>query len=137
MSRTICFIMLFLVLFSISCTKQEFIDINTTPKEITVHPGMDYYVEQTQGKWIWQIYLDFDQSVTNASGNATIEFVTYKRQKHDRKQLVKIDWSIPSSTKTTNYVYNTAWTTYDFDDVDSIILKSINCTNGNYHFKIK
>jgi len=68
--------MLFLVLFSISCTKQEFIDVNNTLKEVTVHPVMVYYVELTQGKWSWQIYLDFDQSVTNVSGEAKIHFAT-------------------------------------------------------------
>ena len=98
---------------------------------------MDYYVEQTQGKWIWQTYFEFDQIVTNASGNATIEFITYKHKKKDKKQTVKLDWNIPATIKTKNFVFNTNWTTYDFEDVDSISLKSFNCTSGNYHFKIK
>ena len=106
-------------------------------KEVTVSSGMDYYVEQTQGKWIWQVYLEFDQIVSNASGNATIEFVTYKHKKHDKRQTLNVDWSIPSDTKSKNFVLNTNWTTYDFDDVDSVKLKSINCTSGGYHFKIK
>lgn len=120
-----------------SCTKKNSIDINTAEKEVTVHPGMDYYVEQSQGKWIWQVYLEFDQNLSNVSGDATIEFVTYRRQKHDKKKLIKVNWSIPSTTKTNNFVYNTEWTTYDFDNVDSISLKSINCNSSNYHFKIK
>ena len=138
MYRTICYCLLFLVSVNFSCTKKDVVDLNAPVKEISVNTGMDYYVEQTQGKWIWQAYLEFDQIVTNASGNATIEFITYKHnKKQDKKQTLKVDWNIPSTTKSKNFVFNTNWTTYDFDNVDSINLKSINCTSGNYHFKIK
>ena len=137
MNRTICYCLLLLVSLNLSCSKKDAIVVAASSKEVTVNPGMDYYVEQSQGKWIWQAFLEFDQIVTNASGNATIEFVTYKKQKHDKKQTLKVDWNIPANTKSKNFVLNTNWTTYDFDNVDSITLKSINCTKGGYHFKIK
>ena len=137
MNRTICYCLLLLISITFSCTKKDVVDVNTPVKEVTVNSGMDYYVEQSQGKWIWQVYLEFDQIVTNASGTATIEFIPYKHKKHDKRQTIKVDWNIPSTTKSKNVVFNTNWTTYDFDDVDSINLKSINCISGNYHFKIK
>lgn len=137
MNRTICYCLLLLVSLTFSCSKKDTADLNTTVKEVTVNSGMDYYVEQTQGKWIWQVYLEFDQIVTNASGNATIEFISSKRKKQNKKQTIKVDWNIPSTTRSQNFVFNTDWTTYDFDNVDSIYLKSINCTSGRYHFKIK
>jgi hypothetical protein len=137
MNKTICFCILLLVSLAFSCSKKDAVDVSAPVKEITVNSGMDYYVEQTQGKWVWQVYLEFDQNVTNASGNATVEFVSYKRKKENKKQTIKLDWIIPSTTNSKNFVFNTNWTTYDFDDVDSINLKSFNCTSGNYHFKIK
>jgi hypothetical protein len=123
-----------------SCSKKGSVEassVNQTNKIVTVQPGLDYFLDQNHGKSIWQVFLQFDQPVTQSSGTATVEFATFHSGKWRKKEAMLINWSIPSSTNTTNFIYTTSWTTKDFDKTDSVILKDIHCNNSNYTFKIK
>jgi hypothetical protein len=123
-----------------SCSKKASVvaeTINQSNKIVTVQPGLDYLLDQNHGKSIWQVFLEFDKPVTEASGTATVEFATFNSGKYRKKESMLINWSFPSSTNSTNYILTTSWSTKDFDKADSIILKDIHCTNSNYTFKIK
>ncbi|HEV7620608.1 MAG TPA: hypothetical protein VGO09_02680 [Flavisolibacter sp.] len=123
-----------------SCSKKASVvaeSINPSNKIVTVQPGLDYYLDQNHGKSIWQVFLQFDQPITQTSGTATIEFATFNSGKYKKKEVILINWSIPSSTNATNYIFTSSWTTKDFDKADSVILKDIHSNNSNYTFKIK
>ncbi|HEY0580070.1 MAG TPA: hypothetical protein VGC75_05130 [Candidatus Nitrosocosmicus sp.] len=123
-----------------SCSKKASIvteSINQSNKIVAVQPGLDYFLDQNHGKSIWQVFLQFDQPITQTSGTATVEFATFNSGKYRKKEAILFYWSIPSSTNATNYIFTSSWTTKDFDKADSVILKDIHCNNSNYTFKIK
>src|SRR4051812_971214 len=89
-----------------SCSKKASVvaeSINPSNKIILVQPGLDYFLDQNHGKSIWQVFLQFNQPVTQASGTATVEFATFNSGKYRKKEAILINWSIPSSSNTTNY----------------------------------
>ena len=123
-----------------SCSKKASVvaeSVNPSNKTVTVQPGLDYFLDQNHGKSLWQVFLEFDKPITETSGTATVEFATFTSGKYRKKETIQINWSIPSSTNATNYIYTSTWTTKDFDKTDSVILKDIHCNNSNYTFKIK
>jgi hypothetical protein len=139
MERKVLIRFLFVLVLILGCNKNK--SNYDTPliqlKKINVKAGLDVYLDENRGKSIWQIYIDFDPSVSNCSGSANIEFIEYKKKKYLMRKFDSFKWNIPSTVSTREYIYTTTWSTKDFDSVSSIQLKSMECDSCTYNFQIK